>query len=409
MKFLHTVLDNGLTVIGEYNPSALSMAAGYFVRTGARDETLDVSGVSHFLEHMLFKGSDRRNAADVNREFDEIGADYNASTSEENTIYYGAVLPEHQHALVDLLTDMMRPALPDEDYATEKKVILEEIALYKDLPQFVVMEETRALYYGSHPLGQSVLGSVESITALERDQMHAYWQQRYASDNLILAVTGNFDWDAVLHQVRHLTRDWRPSETERSRPEFTPNPQVRVVPDEKIHRAHICFLAPGVPAQSDARYVADVIGDVAGGGDGSRLYWELVEPGIADVVRLGHDEADGNGVFMGYASCDPERAQEVVDRIRKVLKQLQEEGCTAEEIERTKRKAASALVIGSETPLGRLTHLGFDWQYRREYLPLDTVIDQYLAVTGEDARDFLAARPFDSMTVVALGPVPTLN
>jgi predicted Zn-dependent peptidase len=136
VKFLHTVLDNGLTVIGEYNPAALSMAAGYFVRTGGRDESRELSGVSHFLEHMLFKGTARRSAADVNREFDEIGADYNASTSEENTIYYGAVLPEHQHPLVDLLTDMMHPALPQEDYDTEKKVIQEEIALYKDAPVY---------------------------------------------------------------------------------------------------------------------------------------------------------------------------------------------------------------------------------------------------------------------------------
>src|SRR5918911_515763 len=165
MRYDHLTLDNGLNIVGEYNEGAQSMAVGYFVRTGSRDETPAISGCSHFLEHMMFKGSDRRSADDVNREFDEIGAQYNASTSEENTVYYGAVLPEFQSRVVDLLTDMMRPALRQEDFEVEKKVILEEIALYKDRPQFTVYDEARTTFYGGHPLGNSVLGSEESIGA----------------------------------------------------------------------------------------------------------------------------------------------------------------------------------------------------------------------------------------------------
>lgn len=409
MTFERTVLKNGLTIIGEHNPDALSMAAGYFVRTGARDETLDVSGVSHFLEHMMFKGTDRRTAEDVNREFDEMGADYNAFTGEEYTVYYGAVLPEEQFRLVDLLTDMMHPTLLDDDFNMEKNVILEEIALYKDRPQFTVIDEARSTYYKNHPLGQSVLGSTESITALLRDQMHAYWGRRYAPNNLTLALTGQFDWDNVVRHLDRQTRDWEPADCGRALLPFEPNATVKVIPDEKIHRAHICFVAPGVPAQSDQRFVADILSDILGGGDGSRLYWELIEPGLADSVRLSHDEEDGSGAFFGYASCDPDKAQTVVDKIRGVLEKITAEGPKEDEIERAKRKTASALVLHDETPRGRLFHLGFDWQYRQQHRPLDEVIDQYLAVTGDDIRGMLAGRPFDKLNVIALGPITGLS
>ena len=154
LTFQKTTLDNGLTIIGEHNPEAQSFAAGYFVKTGSRDETQEVAGVSHFLEHMMFKGTPRRSPADINREFDELGANYNAYTSDERTVYYGAVLPERGPKLLDLLSDMMRPALRQEDFDLEKNVILEEIAMYEDRPSFKVFEEGNEHFYNGHPLGQ---------------------------------------------------------------------------------------------------------------------------------------------------------------------------------------------------------------------------------------------------------------
>lgn len=409
MKFQHVVLDNGLTIIGESNPDALSIAGGYFVRTGARDETAEVSGVSHFLEHMLFKGTSRRSAEDVNREFDEIGADYNAFTGEEYTVYYGAVLPEQQRRLLDLLTDMMHPTLRVEDFDMEKQVILEEIAMYKDRPQFTVIDEARATYYENHPLGQSVLGTTESITALQRDQMYEYWRRRYAPNNLLLALTGNVDWDQAVSQIRKQTHSWEPAVSPREFPTFVPRSKVHLVPKESIHRVHLCFVMPGVPAQDNDRRVADLISDMMGGGDGSRLYWELVEPGLADSARLSHDEEDGFGAFFGYTSCGAENAQQVLDRIRALLTRVMDEGFTEDELERTKRKAASALVLHDETPRGRLFHVGFDWQYRAEHRPLDEAIDHYLAISMADVRAFLDRRPFENTTVVALGPITSLS
>src|SRR5262245_26388275 len=188
MPFHSHKLPNGLQLIGETSPSARSVAVGFFVRTGSRDETAAESGVSHFLEHMMFKGTPRRTALDVNLDFDRIGASYNAYTSEEMTVFYAAVLPEYLDNAVDILADILRPSLRLEDFTTEKEVILEEIGMYEDMPGFAASENARKIYYGPHPLGQSILGSKESIRELSRDAMQAYFDRRYAAPNIVVAV-----------------------------------------------------------------------------------------------------------------------------------------------------------------------------------------------------------------------------
>src|SRR6266404_7568863 len=179
MPFHSHTLDNGLRIIGETSPSARSAALGFFVRTGSRDETADVSGVTHFLEHMVFKGTPHRTALDVNRDFDRIGAHYNAFTSEENTVFYAAILPEYLPHAMDILTDILRPSLRNEDFDMEKNVIIEEIGMYEDQPTWSAYDHAKKAYFADHPLGNSVLGTADSITALSRDQMQAYFDKRY--------------------------------------------------------------------------------------------------------------------------------------------------------------------------------------------------------------------------------------
>jgi predicted Zn-dependent peptidase len=409
IRYDYMTLDNGLHIVGEFNDGAQSMAAGYFVRTGSRDENDRISGCSHFLEHMMFKGTARRSADDVNREFDEIGAQYNAFTSEENTVYYGAVLPEYQGRVVDLLTDMMRPALRHDDFDVEKNVILEEIALYQDRPSHTVMEDARTVFYQGHPLGNSVLGTTQSIQTLERDQMHEYFGRRYSPNNMSLVLTGAYNWeDAVAHVQRH-TAHWKPAEAPRQIEVPANATMVKVLRSDKFNRVHFCLVAPGVSAQDPARYAADAIAEALGAGEGSRLYWALVDTGMVDTARLYHSEEDGVGAYYGYISCEPERAQEVLDRTRAVLCSASEEGLTEEELERAKRKLASVQVLRGETPYGRLMHVGFDWQYRREILPLNDSVDAQLSVTRDEANELLRSRPFDQATVVALGPIDSLR
>src|SRR5271167_593668 len=190
MSFHKHVLPNGLTIVGEISPSARSVAVGFFVKTGSRDETPEISGVSHFLEHMVFKGTPHRTALEVNYDFDKIGANYNAFTSEENTVFYAAILPEYIPQAVDILADILRPSLRVEDFEMEKKVIIEEIGMYEDQPMFSAYDHAKRVYFGDHKLGNSILGSVQSITDLKRDQMHEYFHRRYVAPNILVAAAG---------------------------------------------------------------------------------------------------------------------------------------------------------------------------------------------------------------------------
>lgn len=405
VRFDQATLPNGLRVIGEHNPRAASVAAGFFVQTGARDETAEVSGVSHFLEHMVFKGNESYTADDINRTFDELGAQYNAYTSEERTVYYGAVLPGRLPQLTDLLSQLMRPSLREADFEVEKKVILEEIAMYQDRPHFHVFDLSTAHYWRGHPLGNSVLGSTQSITDLKRDQMMAYFEQRYSPGNLVFAVAGNYDWNAVLAQLGEITSSWRNFPVERLRPDAQPATGRDGSVDEKLSRVHVAFYAPGVSLRDPRRYAAAVLASTIGDDDGSRLYWELVDNGTADNAGLDHDAAEDQGAFSGYVSTAPERAEQVIGKYLEILGRIQDEPPTPDEWRRAQRKIATALTLRAETPLGRLSSLGSGYQATGEYRSVKEVVERVLAADLETGKELLAARPFDDGFVYTLGPV----
>lgn len=406
MRYDHHTLPNGLEIIGEHNPAAKTIALGFFTRTGSRDETPEVAGVSHFLEHMMFKGSERRSAADVNRAFDEMGAKNNAFTSHELTVYYGAVLPRFQGRLLELLADMLRPSLRQEDFDTEKKVILEEIAMYQDRPRSVVYNLARETYHHGHPLGNVVLGTTESITALERDQMMEYFRRRYAPNNLTLVLVGNYDWEAAVADAEQHCGAWQPADAPRSLSQPDPVAQERMVVDPKRDRLYLFAVASAPGAQDERRFAAEVLAEALGGGDGSRLYWALTHPGLADSAGIYYDANDGAGAYYAYASCSPTHAHEVMHVLRTTLTATQEETLPDEELARARRKIASGIVIGAETPMGRLAPVGFDWVYRRKIDRLDELVERYGAVAAGSVTSLLADRPFDQLTLVALGPEP---
>ena len=404
LRFDRTVLDNGLTVVGEFNPYAATVAAGYFVRTGARDETPEVAGVSHFLEHMMFKGTDRRSAADINRSFDELGAQYNAFTSEERTVYYGALLPERLPTLLDLLSDMMRPALRDEDFEVEKNVILEEIAMYEDRPHFRVFELAGERFWNGHPLGNSVLGGQASIRSLRREQMLAYFGRRYAPSNLTLAIAGAYDWEAVTEQVRALTSGWEPYDVTREFPTPEPARGQAATEDPKLERVHAALFAPGLAAADERRYAAAILANVLGDDSGSRLFWSLVDRGLADSASLGHEASDGAGAYVGYVSAAPERATEVIDTFRRVVVEAQDDALDPAEWRRAQRKLATGLTLRAETPLGRLVSLGVGYQTLGRYQSVQEVVEAVMSSSVEQGRALLAERPFDRLYVHTLGP-----
>nr|MDQ3331605.1 insulinase family protein [Planctomycetota bacterium] len=272
MQFHHAELENGLTVIAELNPAAQSVAAGYFVKTGARDETPEVSGVSHFLEHMAFKGDERYSAEDVNRIFDELGARYNASTSEEITTYYAAVLPEYLPKTVEMLSGLIRPSLRVEDFDLEKNVILEEIGMYDDQPSFLAYDKAMAAHFAGHPLGNSILGSVDSITALSSEQMRTYHDLRYRAGSLIFAIAGNATWDDVLRLANEHAGDWPSGSLSRETAEGKAAGGIHVVTRDSNVQQHTMALGAAPPAQSPLRFAAELLSIVVGDDSGSRLF-----------------------------------------------------------------------------------------------------------------------------------------
>src|SRR5262245_4464266 len=270
MEFHQHTFPNGLTIVGETSPSARSVAVGFFVRTGSRDETPAECGVSHFLEHMVFKGTPRRTAFDVNRDFDRIGASYNAFTSEENTVFYAAVLPEYLPQAVDILADILRPSLREDDFDMEKNVIIEEIGMYEDQPGWSAYDHAKKHYFAEHPLGNSILGTPESIRALRRDQMHDYFRRRYVASNVTVAVAGNYDWAKVNDLVAAACGKWENGPIGRNGIRAASGSgKTKSVTKESVTQEHVILISPAPSANASLRHAADLLAMSIGDDSGS--------------------------------------------------------------------------------------------------------------------------------------------
>ncbi len=402
MKFFQHTLSNGLTLIGEQRKTAVSAAIGFFVRTGARDESEEVSGVSHFLEHMMFKGTEKRSALDITYEMGAIGAQANAYTSEETTVYYMAVLPEYFDTALELLSDMLRPSLDQKEFDVEKNVILEEIALYHDRPTHVLFEAAMRTFFGTHPAGNSVLGTIDSISALSRDQMQGYFDSRYAPNNLVLCATGDFNWDSFVEQAERYCGSWTRDDCPRDTAEHTPEKVEKTLTKAELTRAHLCLVGPGPSAQDPLRYSAQVLSTILGDSSGSRAYWELVDKGLADVASIDIDDMDGTGMTYGYVSTDPERIDQVGDIIRGIM--CSPKPFSAEDLERAKTKLRTRLVLQGESSMRRLMAIGNEWLYRQTYSTLEEESQRFQKVDAASIDTCLETFTFEPTASVRLLP-----
>jgi predicted Zn-dependent peptidase len=409
MPFHQTTLPNGLQVIAELNDSARSVATGFFVKAGSRDESADVAGVSHFLEHMIFKGTPRRGALDVNRDFDRVGAKHNAQTSEEDTFYHVTCLPEYLPKAFDVLSDILRPSLREDDFETEKKVIIEEIRMYLDSPMSVAYEAAKAAHFGGHPLGQSILGTVESITDLPVDKMRDYFARYYSPANIVLAFAGKTDWDRVVALAHEHCGGWKgePGHRQAVVPKGTGSFQAILRADD--NQQTIIGMSDGPPLESDDRYAAQLLATVLGDHTGSRLYWNLIDPGHADGAEVGYQDYNNAGVFFTFVSCEPEEAQANIGRVADAFREVMIAGVSAEELSQAKNKVLARSVLRSERPMGRLTSLGFQWTYRHEYLTIEAELEAFSKVTLEDIRRVLNQYPLLPQTLVSVGPTTDIK
>ncbi len=403
VTFQKTLLDNGLAIVAEVDPDAHTAACGFFVKTGSRDEDPAIMGVSHFLEHMMFKGTETRTADDVNREFDECGANYNAYTSEEITAFHAHVLPEYFSTALDILADIMRPSLRVEDLDTERGVILEEIAMYDDVPYWRLHEAMMERYYDTHPLSLRVLGTVNTVKAISRDAMQHYFIDRYSADNTTLALAGNLDFNRVVDQIQTSCGNWQKTDTKRTHPPLQPIEKQFEIHDKNVNRHYMIALSPAPAIDDDRRDAASLLANLIGHPESSLLYWALTDPGIADEVQVSYVGRDGLGAFSIFACCDPKRASQVEDIIRDQTKNCIKR-IKQDDLDRLKCRIATAFTLHSERPSGRMSRLGREWTYMGSYRPLDEHLEIIQAITLDDIREVYEAFPFTPQTIGRLTP-----
>lgn len=399
-------LPNGLTLLGQYMPEVQSATVCFAVNTGSRDEERPLKGISHFLEHMVFKGTATRSTEQINRAFEEMGAENNAFTSHEGTTYFAKVLTDRIPACVELLADMMRPRLLADDFTMERNVILEEIARYEDFPSAKLSKHMLDRYFADHPLAGDILGTPETLTAMSVEDMRAYCRRRYAPNNMIFAIAGNFQWPEVRAQVESLCGAWPRGDADRAITPANPAPLIEALVDEKLQQQHIYMLLPGPSREDPDRYIAAVLLTVLGDESGSRLFWAIHQSGLAEAVGAELLPLLGAGVLLTYMITSPDKAPAALAAVRAELRRLQEEGVTEDELEQAKIKLATGQVIEGESTNRRMFSLVDDWVALGRLETLQEQVAAINGVTAADCRRLLERLPLNDLQVVGgLGPL----
>jgi predicted Zn-dependent peptidase len=298
----------------------------------------------------------------------------------------------------------MRPALRDKDFGIEKNVIKEEIAMYKDLPNFDVVDKCRSLHFGGHPCGNSVLGSDESITNLTAEQMRSYFTSRYASNNMTAAFAGNFDWGQISSIVESSCQKWQKRPAPRVLEDSSGSKKKERIEKLNLSREHICLMSPAVSAQDQRRFAAAVLATVIGDSVGSRFFWELVDKALAEEAVMQFGAMDGTGIFCSYIRCSSENTGKVLDTVKSIFESLSQNGVTENEMKTAKNKILSALVIKNELPMGRLMDLGANWIYLQQYRTVKDDIDAIRAVTAGDVHSLIKQFDPGGFTQFSMGP-----
>lgn len=390
---LHT-LDNGLQVVIEHMPDVRSAAAGFLVRTGARDETPPLAGVSHFLEHMMFKGTAKRSWQDITIDFDRMGSTYNAFTSEDRTIYYGWVRTADLGKQIELLADMLRSTIPPEEFDTEKNVILEEIAMSKDQLEHVAVDFLQEKVFAGHSLAWPILGYEQTVRDLTRDQMWHYFQQRYAPDNMRLIVAGNVDPQEVIALAEGHCAGWKPSGT--NVPRVPPNMHtgVDVLPVDRFKQQLIVLTFPAVGARDPLAETASAVSTILGG-ENSRFFWNIMQTGLSPRASAYYMDYTDCGAMLLYGACQPENAEKLLDALRAEARRITREPVQEQEIDRVKNRRRTTLAVEAEAPYHRLTQLMDDMEYYGHPRTVDQMLAEVDAISVETIRDYVRRFPLD--------------
>jgi predicted Zn-dependent peptidase len=408
-----TVFPGGLRVISEHVPASRSVTVGLWVGIGSRDEPATVAGAAHYLEHVLFKGTTRRDATQIAEEIDAVGGEFNAFTAKEHTCYYAQVLDEDLPLAVDLVTDVVFEALCTEsDVDMERSVVLEEIAMRDDDPEDLLHETFVSTILGAHPLGLPVLGTEKSIINMSASALRGFYRRRYTMPKMVLAVAGNIDHAQVLRLVRKALRDRLsgsgvPVAARTGRARITAKPKLALRTDD-TEQVHMMLGLRSLSRHDERRFALSVLNAALGGGMSSRLFQEIRERrGLAYQVYSSTASYADTGHFAVYAGCQPEKLGEVVGVVHEVLDQVAADGLSDAEVARAKGQLRGGLVLGLEDTSSRMSRIGKNELNYGHYLGVDDTVARIDAVTTEEvcalARTLLR-RPGGVSAAAVVGP-----
>lgn len=400
------VLPNGVRIITEEIEHVRSAAIGIWVGAGSRDEKTGYEGISHFIEHMFFKGTEHRNARALAESLEAVGGQLNAFTTKEYTCYYAKILDEDLDLAIDVLSDMFFGSLFEEkEIEKEKNVVIEEIKMYEDSPDELIHDIFSEQVWNDHPLGKPILGTEESIRALNREKILTYLSEHYAPDNVVISVAGKIKHDDIVAKLSaHFGTFKRGG---RRILEETPvGQQVERYQTKDTEQMHILIGVPGLGQDDEDIHAMHIVNNVLGGGLSSRLFQEIREQrGLAYSVYSYHSTYVDTGLFAVYAGTSPNNTQEVIECILEEIKTIRNKGITTEELERTKAQIKGGLYLGLESVSSRMSRLGkTELTYNRVLSP-EEVVEKLENVTQEDViRVIRRLWQKDRISIMTLGP-----
>jgi predicted Zn-dependent peptidase len=402
--------DSGMRLVTERMPWVRSVTLGIWVTTGSRDEPPRIAGASHFLEHLLFKGTRTRSARDIAETFDAVGGDLNAFTGKEHTAFYARVLDRDVPMAVEYLCDMLQHSLiKANDLDAERTVILEEINMHEDAPDELVHDLFMENLWPGDPIGRPVLGTVETISDMSRDQVRRFWKRHYLPGNFVVAAAGNLDHEKVEALASSFMEPRPEIEARGTRVHAEGRPPKPVggihIRRRPTEQAHICVGTAGLPRNHPERFAFGVVNDAIGGGMSSRLFQEIREKrGLVYAVFSYHSMFAQTGAFVVYAGTAPSRTPEVLELITRELADVAEKGITDEELDRAKSHMKGSMVLSLEETSGRMSRLGKSEIAHGEVISLDEVLERIDAVTADDAREVAEKVLSQPLSLTVLGP-----
>ena len=401
--FDHWTLENGLHVVGERLPYLRSVSIGVWMRVGSMMETPAENGLSHFLEHMVFKGTEKRSTRDIAEEMDAVGGQMNAFTGKDCTCFYAKIIDEDLPLAVDILSDMtLHASLDETEFNKERGVILEEISMEEDSPEDVVHELLSRIQFGDQAAGMPILGPAEQIAAYTRDDLANYRARHYHPENCVVALAGNYDPKQVLALMQQYFGEWKKSGQRQTVPPMQPIPGQKAAKEKDTEQLHICLGYPGTFLGSDELYPMSVMNNLLGGAMSSRLFQKIREEmGMAYSIYTYPSTYVGCGTFAVYAGVSPKNGRAVLDETLKQLDLLCRDGVTEKEFREAKNQLRGSYLLGLESPGSRMQSMGRGQLHLDRCMTPEETVAKIEAVTIESVNA-VARRIFSNAPCISV-------